>query len=181
MDVFGFFWDWVSSKPLSKESPLSHLMLANSMRGRMPNIKDYHAQGPVLILLVICLSVVPTIHEIIFKSPCIRTVYIRLMMAGWHHGLNGHESEWTPGDGDGQGGLACCDSWGRKESDTTERLNWTELNWTLMWRLREILHRYPFSYKENFICFSLQNSRVGQVIWKENRNMSDETVQEGSM
>ena len=36
-------------------------------------------------------------------------------------------SEWTPGDGDGQGGLACCDSWGRKASDTTERLNWTEL------------------------------------------------------
>ena len=49
-------------------------------------------------------------------------------MAGWHHRLNGHESEWTPGVGDGQGGLACCDSWGRKESDTTEWLNWTELN-----------------------------------------------------
>ena len=47
-------------------------------------------------------------------------------MAGWHHWLDGHESEWTPGDGDGQGGLACCDSWGRKELDTTERLNWTE-------------------------------------------------------
>ena len=44
-------------------------------------------------------------------------------MAGWHHGLNGRESERTPGVGDGQGGLACCDSWGRKESDTTERLN----------------------------------------------------------
>ena len=50
-------------------------------------------------------------------------------MAGWHHRLNGHESEWTPGVGDGQGGLACCDSWGREESDTTERLNWTELAW----------------------------------------------------
>ena len=48
-------------------------------------------------------------------------------MAGWHHWLNGHESEWTPGVGDGQGGLACCDSWGRIESDTTEQLNWTEL------------------------------------------------------
>ena len=47
-------------------------------------------------------------------------------MAGWHHGLDGREFEWTPGDGDGQGGLACCDSWGCKESDTTERLNWTE-------------------------------------------------------
>ena len=48
-------------------------------------------------------------------------------MAGWHHRLNGHGFGWTPGDGDGQGGLACCDSWGRKESDTTEQLNGTEL------------------------------------------------------
>ena len=48
-------------------------------------------------------------------------------MAGWHHWLDGHESEWTPGVGDGQGGLACCDSWGHKELDTTERLNWTEV------------------------------------------------------
>ena len=50
-------------------------------------------------------------------------------MAGWHHGLDGRESKWIPGVGDGQGGLACCNSWGRKELDTTERLNWTELNW----------------------------------------------------
>ena len=49
-------------------------------------------------------------------------------MAGWHHWLDGCESEWTPGDGDGQGGLVCCNSWGCEESDTTERLNWTELN-----------------------------------------------------
>ena len=48
-------------------------------------------------------------------------------MAGWHHRLDGRESEWTPGVGDGQEGLACCYSWGHKESDTTERLNWTEL------------------------------------------------------
>ena len=47
-------------------------------------------------------------------------------MSGWHHQLDGHEFEWTPGDGDGQGGLVCCKSWGRKESDTTEWLNWTE-------------------------------------------------------
>ena len=52
-------------------------------------------------------------------------------MAGWHHWLHGRESGWTPEVGDGQGGLACCDSWGRKGSDTTERLNWTELNWIL--------------------------------------------------
>ena len=50
-------------------------------------------------------------------------------MAGWHHRLDGCEFEWTLGVGDGQGGLACCSSWGRKESDTTEWLNWTELNW----------------------------------------------------
>ena len=48
-------------------------------------------------------------------------------VAGWHPWLNGHESEWTPGDDYGQEGLACCDSWGRIESDTTELLNWTEL------------------------------------------------------
>ena len=49
-------------------------------------------------------------------------------MAGWHHWLDGREFEWTLGDGDGQGGLACCDSWSCKESDTTEWLNWTELS-----------------------------------------------------
>ena len=49
-------------------------------------------------------------------------------MAGWHHWLNGHEFEWTLGVGDGQGSLACCNSWGCKESDTSERLNWTELS-----------------------------------------------------
>ena len=47
-------------------------------------------------------------------------------MVGWHHRLDVHESEWTPETGDGQGGLTCCNSWGRKELDTTERLNWTE-------------------------------------------------------
>ena len=49
-------------------------------------------------------------------------------MVGWHHRLDGHGFGWTPGVGDGQGGLACCSSWGRKESDTTEWLNWTEMN-----------------------------------------------------
>ena len=48
-------------------------------------------------------------------------------MAGWHHQLDGCEFEWTPEVGDGQGGLECCDSWGHKQSDTPERLNWTEL------------------------------------------------------
>ena len=48
-------------------------------------------------------------------------------MVGWYHWLNGQGFGWTPGVGDGQGGLACCSPWGCKESGTTERLNWTEL------------------------------------------------------
>ena len=54
-------------------------------------------------------------------------------MAGWHHWLDGRESEWTPGVGDGQVGLACCDSWGRKESDMTERLNNNKEDAVLSW------------------------------------------------
>ena len=60
-------------------------------------------------------------------------------MDGWHHGLDGCESEWTLGDGDGQGGLGCCNSWGGKELDMTERLNWTELNWTQSRLLLKVL------------------------------------------
>ena len=48
-------------------------------------------------------------------------------MAGWHHRHNGCEFEWTLGVGYGQRGLACCDSWGRKKSDTTKWLNWTDI------------------------------------------------------
>ena len=47
-------------------------------------------------------------------------------MAGWHHWLDERESEWTPGVGDGKRGMACCDSWDRKQLDMTEGLNWTE-------------------------------------------------------
>ena len=64
-------------------------------------------------------------------------------MVGWHHWHNRQGFGWTPGVGDGQGGLVCCDSWGRKESDRTEQLNWTELPfrvgmsqvWELPWWL----------------------------------------------
>ena len=58
-------------------------------------------------------------------------------MAGWHHWLDGLESKWTLGVGEWQGDLACWDSWCRKESDTTEWLNWTELNWKA-WLLGKI-------------------------------------------
>ena len=79
-------------------------------------------------------------------------------MVGWHHWLNGHGFGCTLRVGDGQAGLACCSSWGHKESDMTERLNWTELNWTdaqqerayysffflLWWNTHKIYHLNQF-------------------------------------
>ena len=51
----------------------------------------------------------------------------RMRLVGWHHWLNGHEFEQAPGSGDGQESLECCSPWGCKGSDTTEWLNWTEI------------------------------------------------------
>ena len=53
-------------------------------------------------------------------------------MVGWHHRLNGHEFEQTLGDSEGQGRLVCCGSWGCKDSDTAEWLNWTDLTMLLI-------------------------------------------------
>ena len=50
-------------------------------------------------------------------------------MVGWHHRLNGHDFKQAPGVGDGQGGLACCSPWGRKESDMTEQMNSTDVEY----------------------------------------------------
>ena len=85
-------------------------------------------------------------------------------MAGWHHGLDGCESEWTPEDGDGQGGLASCDSWGRKELDTTERLNWTELNYRYVSHLTiknsaALFNPWNIVYINNFI-----KKKLGSVL-----------------
>ena len=66
-------------------------------------------------------------------------------MAGWHHRLYGHEFEWTLGVGDRQGDLVCCDSWGHEVLDMTERLNWTELNWSL--KSKQNSHYCGFSIK----------------------------------
>ena len=66
-------------------------------------------------------------------------------MAGWHHLLDAHEFVWTPGVGDGQGGLECCDSWGYKESDTTEQLNWTERSLTLWFWVEKFYHQRRIS------------------------------------
>ena len=55
-------------------------------------------------------------------------------MGGWHHRLNGHEFEQTPGDPEGQGSLVCCSPWGHKESDMTERLkNKQQINSRVLW------------------------------------------------
>ena len=56
-------------------------------------------------------------------------------ISGWHHWLDGHESEWTPGVGDRQGDLVCCDSWGCKELDMTNLLNWLT-DWLTDWIFR---------------------------------------------
>ena len=81
-------------------------------------------------------------------------------MVGWHNRLNGHEFGWTPGVGDGQGGLAFCSPWGRKELDMTERLNWTELNW---WQKgKNIQWRQPLQkiILEKLICCCLIMNRA---------------------
>ena len=62
-------------------------------------------------------------------------------MVGWHHQLYGHGFGWTPGVGDGQGGLACCGSWVRKESETTKRLNWTEREYSSSVKMKQ--HGWP--------------------------------------
>ena len=69
-------------------------------------------------------------------------------MVGWHHWLNGHGFGWTPGVGDGQGGLACCSSCVCKESDMTEQLNWTEL--------KSSLH-YSFKFHVWLKIFKIKN------------------------
>ena len=74
-------------------------------------------------------------------------------MVGWHHRLNGHGFGWTPGVGDGQGGLACCGSWGLKESDTTE------LNCCSYWVISIILFSRSLILSSAF-CYSLPSSQV---------------------
>ena len=86
-------------------------------------------------------------------------------MVGWHHRLNGHEFGWAPGVGVGQGGLACCGSWGCKESDTTEWLNRTELRGILFMRRSE----WCFSYKIYSISLSyilLNIISINLFIWE---------------
>ena len=81
-------------------------------------------------------------------------------MAGWHHWLDGLESEWTLGVGDGQEGLACCDSWGLKESDTTEWLIWSDNTGYL--GLIPVSRRCPGEGNGNLLQYSYLGKSHGQ-------------------
>ena len=67
-------------------------------------------------------------------------------MVGWHHWLDGHGFGWTQGAGDGQGALACWGSWARKESDTTERLNWTEATLFIFFTWKYKAYSHPINF-----------------------------------
>ena len=81
-------------------------------------------------------------------------------MVGWHHWLSGHEFEWAPGVGDGQGSLVCCSPWGHKESDMTEWQNWTEPGEKKNARDTQIMYTKVFLlWKLNYICWP-QNAEL---------------------
>ena len=93
-------------------------------------------------------------------------------MTGWHHWLDGRQYEWTLGVGDRQGGLACCDSWGRKESVMTEQLNWTDTRFMVnVWfflflekdisrGLNSVLHLLACGFWQNFLVL-----HTNLVVW----------------
>ena len=111
-------------------------------------------------------------------------------MIGWHHRLNGHGFGWTLGVGDGQGGLACCDSWGHKESDMTEWLNWTDernqndisrwrdipwfwvgrINFVKITKLPNTTNRFNVILIKLPMAFSKElEQNISQFIWKHKR------------
>ena len=96
----------------------------------------------------------------------------------WHHWLDGCESEWTPGVGDGQGGLVCCDTWGHKESDMTERLNWTELM-TLFICQGDWTTRIPNSWSNVILSVSVRVFLNETNIWIRRWSKSDCLPQHG--
>ena len=82
-------------------------------------------------------------------------------MVEWHHRLNRHEFGYTSGVGDGQGGLACCSSWSSKESDTTERLNWTK-------RIRESSKKHYVGRQKVEIGTHMEQGRSKEFISQNN-------------
>ena len=123
---------------------------------------DAEAQTPILWL--------PDVkNQLIWKDPDAGKDWRREKgttedeMIGWHHWLNGHEFEQTPGVGDGQGRLACCS---RKELDMTEQLNWTELNW---WRHLKLLRSKVYVLFDGYLLiyiYSLHCFPNTWVSWK---------------
>ena len=85
-------------------------------------------------------------------------------MAGWHHWLDGHEFEWTPGVGNGQGGLACCNSWGRKELDTSERLNWN-MNGEWLVGFMFILSCFSLAFNTSSLGIKQQGKELQRIIF----------------
>ena len=84
-------------------------------------------------------------------------------MVGWHHWLNGHEFEQTPGDCEGQGSLVCWSPWGHKESDTTERLNWTKLMHSFP--NLEPVHCFMSGSNCCFLTCIQVSQEAGKVVW----------------
>ena len=85
-------------------------------------------------------------------------------MVGWHNGLNGHEIEWTPGVGDGQGDLVCCHIWGHKESDTTERLKWTDWICKIL-HISEFWSLKVYTIPSVLIIFNLAKVQEFSQVW----------------
>ena len=97
-------------------------------------------------------------------------------MVGWHHWLDGDGFGWTVGVCDGQGGLACCSSWGCKELDMTEWLNWTELNWTnpigliFLFLKTEKFRRETYTQGERYVGWSVCKSNDVKDCQQTTRN-----------
>ena len=102
-------------------------------------------------------------------------------MVGWHHRLDGHGFGWTPGVGDGHGGLVCCGSWGRKESDMTEQMNWTELTrWTFVGKvislLLNMLSRLVITFLPRSKCLLISWLQSSSAVILESKNIKSVTV-----
>ena len=89
-------------------------------------------------------------------------------MVGWHQRLSGHGFGWTPRAGDGQGGLACCGPWGHKESDTTERLSWTDCHLLLEGLAEDVLEdvRNQMYSKLLLLHVTLASMLIGHTLLK---------------
>jgi len=86
-----------------------------------------HETDVIFLIPIVLQETVDVLFIETYPASDFRETGLRVTLCGSLRGFRWDEFEWTPGVGDGQGGLACCSSWGHKESDTTERVNWTEL------------------------------------------------------